>query len=242
MDHSLIGIIFTLLAYVAGGICFWKVLRHREFAPRDLSWILFAALVGGIFGAKVTALALGLLHGASPAALLAHPDGRSIIGGILFGWLAVEFAKKRLNITRSTGDGFAFALCIGEAFGRIGCFFNGCCYGEVCSLPWAVFQHNALRHPTQIYAVFIALAVLAILFFAKDKVRYEGDLFRIYLLCYGLSRFVLEFFRVRSEIYFGLSVAQWVSLEIVAAMIFAIIFAYRGKHTTQGEGTQNEAV
>lgn len=229
MDPIVIGTTLTALAYIVGAIAFWKFSLARGFQKRELKWILFAALTGGILGAKFSSLVLSLLHGASPAALLAHPDGRSIIGGILFGWLGVETAKKKLKITRSTGDGFAFALTLGEAVGRVGCFFSGCCFGEKATVPWAVFQHDALRHPTQIYSAVLALLVFFLLLFLKNKVKYEGDLFRVYLLCYGVGRFVMEFFRVRSEVYFGLSMAQWVSLEIAAGMVFALVWVYTRK-------------
>ena len=236
MNSGVIGTVLTALAYVVGGIAFWKFSLSRGFKKEHLKWILAGSLIGGIFGAKATSLLLSILHGASPADLLAHPDGRSIIGGILFGWLGVELAKKKLKITRSTGDGFAFALSIGEAIGRIGCFFAGCCYGEICTLPWAVFQHDAMRHPTQLYSAALALFVFLFLLFMKNKVKYEGDLFRIYLLFYGVGRFCMEFFRVRSEVYFGLSVAQWVSIEITAAMTLALIWTYTHKNPPAEDG------
>lgn len=188
--------------------------------------MLAASICGGVIGAKITRLMFAAASGATPQSMFAHPDGRTIIGGIIFGWIAVELVKKKLGIDRSTGDGFALGLAIGEAIGRIGCFFNGCCYGAAANIPWAVFQAGEWRHPAQFYSAAMALSTFAFLLYMKDKVRFEGDLFRIYLVLYGISRFAIEFLRQRSDIHFGLSLAQWASLEIGGAMAITIIWHY----------------
>jgi phosphatidylglycerol:prolipoprotein diacylglycerol transferase len=180
-------------------------------------------LTGGIFGAKLTRLLFATTSGANIGALAAHPDGKTIIGGILFGWLAVELAKRKFGIKRSTGDCFAFALPLGEAVGRVGCFLNGCCYGSQCTLPWAVYQHGDWRHPAQIYSVIVCLSIFATLWCLRLKCDRQGDLFRLYLLLWSVSRFSLEFVRERTDVHFGLSTAQWVCGEISATVLIAIV-------------------
>lgn len=233
MTNPQLGFIFTAGGYIIGSLVFYWFSRSRDFNKRDSALILLAGLFGGIFGAKITRVLFAATSGVNPVSIFTHPDGRTIVGGILFGWLAVEIAKKRLKITRSTGDGFALALCIGEAIGRIGCFFNGCCYGAPANLPWSVFQSDALRHPAQLYSAFFAAATFALLMLLRTRVKYEGDLFRIYLICWGSGRFFLEFVRERTDIHFGLSVAQWVSVEIVAAMIVSWMMRERKLKRTQ---------
>ncbi len=244
LDHTFLGLLLTAVAYVTGAIIFYRFSLSRGFRARDAAWILAAGLGAGIIGAKVSRMLLAASSGVSLETLLAHPDGRSIVGGILFGWLAVEFAKERLKVQRSTGDGFALALSCGEAIGRVGCYFNECCIGAVCSLPWAVYQAGAWRHPAQFYAAFIALSIFLLLLFIRQKVRYEGDLFRIYLFCFGIGRFAIDFFRVRSELYFGLSVAQWVSLEISVSMLIAMIWTYTRPRAdkSKAEAAANETL
>jgi phosphatidylglycerol:prolipoprotein diacylglycerol transferase len=235
MIHSdILGFVFTAAGYVVGSVVFCLFSKTRGFDGRQSGWLLVSALFGGIAGAKLTRLVFAVTSGASPESILAHPDGRTIIGGILFGWVAVEAAKNRLKLKRSTGDAFALALSSGEAIGRIGCFFNGCCYGAISSVPWAVYQAGAWRHPSQLYSAGVALAIFLILYFLRGRVTFEGDLFRIYLLSYGLSRFGLEFFRQRSEIHFGLSMAQWVSLEIALAMLIALAWQHYSQHKLNG--------
>lgn len=203
----------TALGYVAGGVAFWLAARRRGRATPGLGLVALAGLMGGLIGAKAVEWALsGRMPPLDPRA-----GGRTIIGGILCGWLAVEIAKWRLGIRRSTGDLFALALPAGEAVGRVGCHLNGCCYGLPTTARWAVYQHGAWRQPSQIVAAAVALAVFAALWSLRDRLPKEGDLFRAYLLLYGLGRFGVEFLRERPVAFAGLSMAQLVCLEIAAS-------------------------
>jgi len=112
------------------------------------------------------------------------------------------------------GDLFAPALAAGEAVGRIGCFLNGCCYGQPTRVPWACYQHDALRHPTQLYTMAWCLAMFVLLWRWRDRLPREGDLFRRYLVMWGLGRFVIEFWRDSGTMAMGLSAAQWTGLGV----------------------------
>jgi phosphatidylglycerol---prolipoprotein diacylglyceryl transferase len=209
------GSAFTALGYVTGAVVLWLAARAQRWDSRHTLWLLLAGLIGGTLGGKLTQwLVLGWPF--SGAAQLSQPQlgGRTIIGGIICGWLAVELAKWRLGVRRSTGDLFALALPAGEAVGRIGCLLNGCCYGVPCTMPWAIYQHGAWRHPAQVYSGLAALAILVLLLALRKRLWREGDLFRLYLLLYGLSRFGIEFLRFRDQLYAGLSLAQWFCLEL----------------------------
>jgi prolipoprotein diacylglyceryltransferase len=111
MDNpSTLGFVFTLAVYVVGALVFWWFSRSRAFDRKQTACLLFAGLAGGVLGAKLTRLLFAGAAEVNPLTIVSHPDGRTIIGGILFGWLAIELTKKRLHIERSTGDGFALAL------------------------------------------------------------------------------------------------------------------------------------
>jgi Prolipoprotein diacylglyceryltransferase len=121
-------------------------------------------------------------------------------------------------------DNIAPALGLGHFFGRIGCFFAGCCYGKTCDFPFAVVFNNAdtlaLRgvqiHPTQLYEAFGNLIVSFILHFYNRKEHASGKTFALYLVMYAVLRFIVEFFRgdYRGSEFFGLSIAQNVSILI----------------------------
>ncbi len=213
-----LGLFFTALGYATGVLVFYLEARRRGLATVGVRHIAVAGLAGGIAGAKLTqwAIASWLVLAQRPEAILDPANGgRTIIGGIIGGWIAVEIAKRRLGIRRSTGDLFALALPAGEAVGRIGCFFNNCSIGTVSAVPWAVFQQGASRHPAQIYTSLVAAGVFLLVLRLRGALPREGDLFRLYLVLFGLTRFGLEFFRERTILYAGLSMAQWACLEMV---------------------------
>jgi phosphatidylglycerol:prolipoprotein diacylglycerol transferase len=219
----------NFLGYFVGGAVFIFQAKRRKLATEGMGLILLAALVGGLVGAKLTEWIFGA--GAplfnSPAAFFdPFVGGRSILGGVVVGWLCVEITKKRLGITRKTGDMFAFALPTGEAVGRLGCFVGGCCYGIGTSAPWAVYQHGEWRHPTQLYSSFAALITLGVVYFFRNRVP-EGALFPVYLMMFGGSRLIIEFFRESEVVFAGLSVAQLVCAEIVISSGILLVFRLR---------------
>jgi phosphatidylglycerol:prolipoprotein diacylglycerol transferase len=194
--------------------------RGRRMATEGMAYVAVAALIGGVLGARI---AQWLVSGGVGDPFNPTAGGRTVIGAVFGGWIAVEFMKRRLGIRRSTGDMFALALPAGEAVGRIGCFLNGCCYGAESDVAWAIYQHGALRHPTQFYSagwatiVFLALAVY--------RPRVEGDRFWLYILLFAAGRFVIEFFRQHETLRGGLSLAQWVCLE--AAVLVSVAWSLR---------------
>jgi phosphatidylglycerol:prolipoprotein diacylglycerol transferase len=224
------GTLFTILGYLVGALVFYQEARRRGRATEGMGYVALAGLCGGVLGAKVTEWFL-----AGGAALAAHPlavfdprlGGRALLGGVLAGWGTVEIAKRRLGIRRSTGDLFALALPAGEAVGRIGCFCNGCCYGVPARVAWAVYQHDAWRHPAQLYSAAFALALFGVLWALRDRMPREGDLFRLYLALFGGGRFLLEFLREREIIFGGLSLAQWLCLELTVMGALALILSDR---------------
>lgn len=220
IDH--LGEALTLASYVTAAGIFWWASLQRGTATEGSLAVLIAAFVGGIFGAKV---AQGAFQGTPMSILDPRVGGRALLGGIAGGWIAVAVVKRRLGYRRSTGDQFALALAGGEAIGRIGCHFNGCCYGTECALPWAIYQHGAMRHPAQIYSSLTAAALFAFLLWVRRKITGEGILFRLYLLGFGVSRFLLEFVRWRESVVFGLSPMQWFCLAIVVAVLaYTLLF------------------
>jgi phosphatidylglycerol---prolipoprotein diacylglyceryl transferase len=227
-----LGSAITAAGYLVGVLVFYLAARQRRLATEGIRHVALAGLCGGVVGAKLTEW--GLAHWQTltshPAAMLdPRLGGRTIIGGVLAGWLAVEIAKWRLGIQRSTGDLFALALPAGEVVGRIGCFFNGCCYGVPSHVPWAVYQHGAWRHPAQLYSALAATAIFGTLLALRDRMPREGDLFKLYLVLYGISRFGLEFLRERNLAFGGLSLAQWVCVEI--AVVASVALAVSRRHT-----------
>jgi phosphatidylglycerol:prolipoprotein diacylglycerol transferase len=127
------------------------------------------------------------------------------IGASLAGWLYAR--AKRIPFAK-LADCCAPGVAIGHAFGRMGCFFNGCCYGKVCTLPWAVkFPPPHLMagipvHPTQIYEALGNVLLFLGLSAYYSRKRFDGQIFWLYVLGYGILRFCVEFFRGDYDTYF----------------------------------------
>jgi phosphatidylglycerol:prolipoprotein diacylglycerol transferase len=227
-----LGEFFNALGYLVGGFVFWLALKARGTATSGFALVLCAGFVFAVLGAKLTQLLFEGWPFTIPveAALDPRTGGRALAGGLIFGWIGVEVAKRRLGIKRSSGDQFALALCAGEAVGRIGCYFSGCCYGTISELPLAVEQHGALRHPAQLYSAAVAALMLGVLVLVKahfgSSLR-EGALFKVYLLLFATSRFGLEFVRQRDSVWVGLSPMQWFCLELVVGVAVMIVLSRR---------------
>ena len=128
MERWLLAAPVYALAYTVAALVFWWMARRRGMAHEATLRVMFAGLIGGLATANI----LQLFATGAP--------GKTIEGGILGGWIAVELAKRTLGVKRSTGDLFALAIPAGEAIGRIACFIGGCCYGKVATgIAWAVY-------------------------------------------------------------------------------------------------------
>lgn len=107
------------------------------------------------------------------------------------------------------------------ALGRLGCFFEGCCYGTHCDLPWAI----AARHPTQLYmAIAEIVLVMGLVFLMKSKKLKTGLIFLLWLCGHAINRFVIEFYREddRGALIANLSISQWLSALVLISALYLI--------------------
>ncbi|MBL1150139.1 MAG: hypothetical protein HND42_08025 [Armatimonadetes bacterium] len=217
--------LFTLLGYfVAVGVLIWAA-KKKRMATEGVAWVAMIGTAGGLIVARLVQFLIEGWPNRISFVSFFDPTlgGRALLGGIVGGWIAVEIAKRRFGLKRSTGDLFALALPAGEAVGRIGCHFGGCCYGTEFAGAWAVYQHGALRHPAQLYSAGYAALLFVWLLWMRKRVATEGALFRHYLLGFGAGRFVLEFFRWREHLWVGLSPMQWLCIELI---IYAAVWLW----------------
>jgi phosphatidylglycerol:prolipoprotein diacylglycerol transferase len=163
--------------------------------------------------------------------------GLAYYGGFLLAVpVGLAYARRQgLGMWR-IADLVAPMIALGLAFGRIGCFFNGCCYGRVSDAPWAMRfpGHAAAVHPTQLYEAFAALAIFAVLYLvARPRKRGHGQVFAGLLVLYGVARFVLEFWRDDERgALLGVSTSQWMSVPLVLFGI--VLFLRKGKRWQDG--------
>ncbi|MFN8138718.1 MAG: prolipoprotein diacylglyceryl transferase family protein [Fimbriimonadales bacterium] len=228
-----IGSLFTLLGFLAGGaVYFFAARREPQFRSHSLK-LAVVGLTCGVLGAKLSHWVASGQISESPNAAGYLFSGRSLIGGLLFGWIGVEIAKRVMGIRASSGPMFALAIPAGESVGRFGCFLNGCCYGTKTYLPWAVQMHGEWRHPSQLYLSVSAALIFFFMLYLHARVD-KRTLFPIFLALFGISRFAIEFFRERQPLFAGVSLAQIVCLEL---SVTALVILYLNKrHQTGATG------
>lgn len=212
---------FVLLALIIGILAyFFEAKKHKTLGEKTF-YILMAALVGGILGAKIPIWVMNYkLILSNPFNLGLILSGRTIIGGLIGGTLGVVIIKKIMGIKEKKGNLFAPAIAIGVAIGRIGCFLRGCCFGLPTNLPWGIdFGDGIIRHPTQIYESVFMLGMFFYLNHKKNKNPKPGELFKILMICYFTFRFFIEFIRAEKAFFLGIEVFQLVSL--LAILYFA---------------------
>ncbi len=225
-------LVFEALAYSLGFQTYLR-LRTRWKLPAELPLEQNLQLVAGcIFGAWFGAKVLDVLN--SPMQYWQHRgdagflmSGKTIVGGFLGGWAAVEWIKKSLGISFSTGDVYVFPILLGISIGRVGCFLtgldDGTC-GVETALPFGIdFGDGIRRHPTQLYEIAFAFTLAAFFLWRMRRPFVNGWLFRTMMCAYFSFRFFIEFLKPRPETYLGVSAIQLASLggAIYAATLLA---------------------
>ncbi len=185
--------------------------------------MIFAALIGGLVGAKVYWAIDNTGNGESLFSNLFSGTGLTWYGGALGGAAAVlGWAWWRGVFNRTVLDLASVPLAIGYAVGRIGCQLSGDGdYGKAWDGPWAMAYPNGTVptdtpvHPTPIYET-LAMGLAAWVIWRMRHVVRPGVMFGAYLVLAGSERFLVEFLRRNDEVLAGLTMAQLWSLAMVA--------------------------
>jgi phosphatidylglycerol:prolipoprotein diacylglycerol transferase len=213
------------------GVALFALFRPtKQYAdPRDRAQYIrlqVLTLVAALLGAKVAVLMGDGLWPLRPfhdwIALLL--SGRSIVGALLFGFLAAEIAKPLLGYTLPPNDRFAIVLPFSIATGRLGCWMSGCCLGVESQAPWALTGVDGVsRVPAPLIEMTFHLAAGLGLLMLWRRGKLPGRLFALYLAGYGAFRFVSEYWRVTAKVFGGLSAYQWFALAMVIAGVTALV-------------------
>jgi phosphatidylglycerol:prolipoprotein diacylglycerol transferase len=240
----------------------WRA-RREGLDPDDVYRLALWLFPGGIIGARL-------------AYIIQHPEAvrqvadlvRIWQGGIVFyGCIAggligsvICWARRPFPF-RPMADAVAPALCVGIAFGRVGCFLNGCCFGAPSQLPWAVRfpagtppwgRHvdagwipagaptSLPVHPTQIYSALCGLALLGLLWAYFPRRRRDGEVMALLMVAYPITRFLVEGLRGDEPTWLaGLTAAQLVSIGLLACGLASWALLARapvGRHADRARG------
>lgn len=154
---------FFMLLGVFAALLWYSYQSSRVTTGTSRSWpVIAGALLFGSLGAKLAGVLLNSAHYSTFGLMQFLYSGRSILGGLILGWVGVKLTKRVLGITGKYGNAIAPAAALGIAIGRIGCFLGSCCYGKPTDWIWGVnFGDGVMRHPTQVYEAIFSLGLCA---------------------------------------------------------------------------------
>ena len=231
--------LFIAIGFLAGMLLARREALRVSLNPEKITDLTFYLLIAAIVGSRLFYVFT------VPEAFLKNPleifkiwnGGLVFFGGFIAALAtALIFMKKYSLPIWPTCDLLAPSLALGHFFGRLGCFFAGCCYGKQCDLPWAVsFNHpdslaplGVLLHPTQLYSAMSNLMIFSILWFWRRRKKFDGQIFWIYILLYGTLRSLIEQLRddFRGAAVFDvLSVSQTIGLFLAIVALVMLIFS-----------------
>ncbi|MFH1283412.1 MAG: prolipoprotein diacylglyceryl transferase [bacterium] len=231
--------LFVIIGFLAALFYIKRKAHKYNFSDEFVYDLAFWALFSGILGARITYILLDIKYfiGNPLEMFMIWKGGLVYYGGLLggiLGGIAIIY-KYRIYNWKKVADVLSPSIALAHAFGRIGCFFAGCCYGKITSSKIGItFSHpesfapaGVSVYPTQLMEAFGNILIFLFLNYKLGKEKYEGQIFTLYILLYALLRFINEFFRgdYRGPELFSVTLLQWVSLGLFAA---AMIFLLKG--------------
>jgi phosphatidylglycerol:prolipoprotein diacylglycerol transferase len=236
-----------LTGFVVGIVFMLFNAKHRSISKLDAFLLSLFCIIGALIGAYLLYIVLMLpdiihyirINRTDLVRAVVFSGGLVYYGGVAGGFSGFYYYTSRYHINKTDcADIIAPSLSLGHAFGRIGCFFAGCCYGVENERFGIAFSESPVAPngikllPVSLYeaAAEILLAATSYLLMRRAK---KGSSFFSYLLLYPIFRFIIEFWRGDKYrgIFFGLSTSQWISIFVFTAALLTLILKNRKNQT-----------
>jgi len=224
---------YGLCVAIAAAVSFALAMNRSAwfgFSREKASDLVFTVFVSGVIGARFLYVALAWDEfRVRPIRMLYFQEGGLIwyggfVAAVLGGWIFSRLSRmKPLAVL----DFFAPLIPLAHAIGRLGCFFNGCCYGKPSSSRWAVlFPGDTVpRLPVQLHEAVFLVVLSFFLFKVRLRNPADGRIFFLYLFFYGMGRFVIEFWRGDQNYCAGATIPQWMSLPLIVLGLAGFLWA-----------------
>ena len=213
--------------------------KYTRFSEDHVLSVIIWAVISGFLGAKILYWLVEWKQVVADPSFLLHTlrEGFVFYGSLIGGLIGVGIfaARKKLPFFAFT-DYTIPGLVLGQAFGRVGCHFAGCCYGMECETPISVvFPAGGAAPagipllPTQLMeASFLALLTILLVVLLKKKKPF-GTVSGWYMVLYGAWRFGIEFFRSDERGFVGaLSTSQFISIFVFAGGVALLVLVACG--------------
>jgi len=229
--------VFVAVAFLSAmGLALREARRVGE-DPDKLLDLCFYILIAAIVGSRILYVVIDWpTFREDPVEIIRIWRGGLVFyGGFIAALLTALWYIRRKGLSPwKTADILAPPIAFGQFVGRIGCVFAGCCYGQPCDLPWAVIftdpeslaPRGVSLHPTQVYSSLNGLIIFVLLMGLRRRKRFEGQVFWSYVLLYGITRSIVEFFRGddRGVLVAGIfSTSQFIGAAMAAVAIAMMI-------------------
>lgn len=223
-------------AFIVASALIEQEFRRRGMG-RNVGWDTVAvALIAGLIGCRINFLIENRAAVAQAGAKAVFGgSGMTWYGGFILALIAVIVFWRMRKVRMLPGlDTMAMVMPLAYAIGRVGCQLSGDGdYGRPSSLPWAMSYPNGtvptlLRvHPTPVYEALLMTGFFFVLWNLRTKKHPNGFIFALYLLGYGLERFLIEFIRTNKPVLAGLTEAQVMSVVLVVAGVAMLVWMRR---------------
>ncbi len=225
--------LFVAIGFFVGLMIAVRLGKIEGISAQQIMDMGFVIILSSIIGSRALYVLINAsYYRKSPLDILKIWEGGLVFSGGVIGVVLtmVWYIKKHNLSLGKIADLWAPAAAIGQAFGRIGCFMAGCCYGKPTDLEWGVvFTHpnslarplNVPLHPTQIYSSISGFIILIILLFLYSKRKFEGQVFLWFLILHSTARLAIERFRGDDR---GILLGSNMSMTQMVA-IFILIFS-----------------
>ncbi len=226
------GVMYLLAFLTAYLLAIYRIKQTNEWNKQQIEDMIFYGAVGVILGGRIGYM---LFYNFSvflsnPLSVFSLQDGgMSFHGGFLGVWLSMLLFNRKYNKTFFTTMDFVVPLVpLGLGFGRLGNFINSELWGKVTTSPFGFYiqEQGIARYPSQLYEAFLeGLVLFVVLWVASNKVRAPMIISALFLVLYGVFRFMVEFIRV-PDVQLGYLAFGWLTMGQLLSLPMVVLGVY----------------
>lgn len=222
-----VGVVLAALRAQKAGVAFERIVD-----------LFFYSVLSAVLGSRILFVLINFdLYREEPIRILKIWEGGLVFyGGLLLAaGVSIWYLRHHRMPIWKLADLFSPPIALGLVFGRIGCFFAGCCYGKETTLPWGmVFKNpdslarlNVPLHPAQLYDAANGLAIFLFLSWKERRKAFDGQIFWLFLFLYSVTRFFVEMVRgdPRGFLFQDLlSTSQGIGISLALLSLFVLSY------------------